>query len=374
MSDHDETAAGQGRGTNGPPTPEAVLDENGVLPHDATALGTRAAARAPRPEVPRVQKRVAFVLAGLTLALVAGAGCSSTQTIDETDAATPPTAAAPASPPASSTTGRAATSGGSAVAGWTFTELERRYGARVGLYAVDTGSGREVRHRDQERFAYASTIKALAAAAVLARSSPADLQRTVTYDESELVPHSPVTERHVDEGMSLRAVCDAAVRFSDNTAGNLLFRELGGPGALDRQLAAAGDTTTQVVRTEPSLNEAEPGDERDTSTPAALAADLQHYVLGDDLDRSDRALLTGWLRGNTTGDELIRAGVPDGWVVGDKTGAGGYGTRNDIAIIWPPGRAPLVLVVMSDRDEADADYDNTLIADATRAAVEELYA
>jgi beta-lactamase class A len=183
------------------------------------------------------------------------------------------------------------------------------------------------------------------------------------------VPHSPVTEQHVRDGLALRDVLAAAVRYSDNTAANLMFAELGGPAGLERDLRELGDRTTQLDRVETELNEATPGEIRDTTTPRAFAADLRTYVLGDVLPADDRALLTGWLRTNTTGDGLIRAGVPADWVVGDKTGAGGYGTRNDIAVVWPPHRAPIVLAIMSRKDEPDATYDDALIARAARTAV-----
>jgi beta-lactamase class A len=150
---------------------------------------------------------------------------------------------------------------------------------------------------------------------------------------------------------------------------NLIFAELGGPAGLERDLRALGDRTTQLDRVETELNKATPGETRDTTTPRAFAADLRTYVLGDKLPADDRALLTGWLRTNTTGDGLIRAGVPAGWVVGDKTGAGGYGTRNDIAVVWPPHRAPIVLAIMSKKDEPDATYDDALIARAARTAI-----
>jgi beta-lactamase class A len=120
------------------------------------------------------------------------------------------------------------------------------------------------------------------------------------------------------------------------------------------------------------MSEFVPGDDRDTSTPRAFATDLRAYALGDALSDDDRALLTGWLRGNTTGAALIRAGVPDGWEVGDKTGNGTYGTRNDIAVLWPPDRAPLVLAIMSSRDEQDAEHDDALIARAAEVAVDAL--
>ncbi|GAA2719478.1 MULTISPECIES: class A beta-lactamase [Streptomyces] len=246
-----------------------------------------------------------------------------------------------------------------------FQELERRFGARLGVYAVDTGTGREVAYNDGERFAHASTFKALAAGAVLRKYSPNAMDRLVTYSKDDLVDYSPVTEKHVDTGMTLRELCDAAVRYSDNTAGNLLFDALGGPNGLNAALKEIGDDVTRMERREPDLNLWAPGQTRDTSTPRALAGDLRAYVLGDVLGKDERAQLAQWLKTNTTGNELIRAGVPQGWVVGDKTGAGkGYGTRNDIAVLWPPKGAPVVVAIMSNRTKEDAGYDNKLIAQA----------
>jgi beta-lactamase class A len=251
-------------------------------------------------------------------------------------------------------------------------ELEVEYDARLGVYAIDTGTGQAVDFRGDERFAFASTYKALAAAAVLEQNSLAELDEVIAYTSDDLVTHSPITENSVDTGMSLRDLAVAAIQYSDNTAGNLLFDELGGPAGFDAALTELGDTSTRADREETELNDTAPGDDRDTSTPRALADDLGQYVLGDTLDPEKQALLTAWLKGNTTGDNLIRAGVPDGWVVGDKTGAAGYGTRNDIAVIWPPAGAPIVLVVLSDRDAADADYDDALIAAAARITVDAL--
>ncbi|NKY50061.1 class A beta-lactamase [Nocardia vermiculata] len=250
-----------------------------------------------------------------------------------------------------------------------FQGLEARLHGRLGVYALDTGTGRAVEYRADERFPYASTFKALAAGAVLSKLTPADLYRHVTYSRADLLPNSPITEKHVDEGMTISEILDAAVRYSDNTAGNLLFAELGGPKGLQQQLRDIGDTTTQSDRTETSLNEAIPGDERDTSSPQAMAEDLRHYVLDPAVDAEDREALTGLLRTNTTGAALIRAGVPADWVVGDKTGGGEYGTRNDISVVWPPGRAPIVLTVLSTRDRPDAEFDDSVIARAATIAV-----
>jgi beta-lactamase class A len=253
-----------------------------------------------------------------------------------------------------------------------FARLEAEFDARLGVYAVDTGTGRTVEHRADERFAYASTFKALAAAAVLDATSTAELDQVVRYTRADLVMHSPITEQHVGQGMTLRELGDAAVRYSDNTAANLLLARLGGPAGFERALRDLGDQVTDPERFETDLNEAAPGDQRDTSTPRALATDLRAYVLGDALSVEDRSVLTGWLRGNTTGDTLIRAGVPAGWQVGDKTGSGGYGTRNDIAVVWPPDGAPIVLAILSSRDQKDAEHDDRLIARAAKLTIEAL--
>ncbi len=254
-----------------------------------------------------------------------------------------------------------------------FKELERKFDARLGVYAVDTGTGREVAYNDGERFAYASTFKALAAGAVLRKHSLNGMDRVIKYSRDDLIAHSPVTEKHVETGMSLGRLCEAAVRFSDNTAANLLFDELGGPEGLDAVLEEIGDDVTRMERREPELSRWSPGETRDTSTPRALAEDLRAFVLGDVLGEGERAQLTEWLRTNVTGDELIRAGVPEGWVVGGKTGTGSaYGARNDIAVVWPPDGAPIVMAIMSNRTEKDAEYDNALIAEAASVVVDAL--
>ncbi|UJW29248.1 class A beta-lactamase [Saccharothrix sp. AJ9571] len=250
-----------------------------------------------------------------------------------------------------------------------FTRLQTQYDARLGLYAVDTGSGESVAFRADERFAFASTFKALAAAAVLDSTTPQQLDEVVRYSKDELLENSPITEDHVATGLTLRELCDAAVRYSDNTAGNLLLKHVGGPQGLDAALTAIGDEVTSADRWEPELNSAVPGDVRDTSTPRALAHDLRQFVLGDALAEDDRALLTDWLRRNTTGGTVIRAGVPADWVVGDKTGSGYYGGRNDIAVLWPPDRAPIVMAVMTSREEPRAKRADALLADAARVAV-----
>jgi len=253
-----------------------------------------------------------------------------------------------------------------------FPEIERRFGARLGVYAIDTGTGRTVTHRADERFAHASTFKALLAAVLLRRLTDADLRRVVRYTEADLLEYAPITSQHVTTGMTVDALIAAAVQYSDNTAANLLLEEVGGPQGLQRELRRVKDRITNTNRIEPALNEATPGDKRDTSTPRQLGQDLRTYVLGDVLPTARRQKLTDLLIGNTTGGPYIRAGVPSGWRVGDKTGSGGYGTRNDIAVVWPPTGQPLIIAVQSDRGVPGAPSDDALIAEATKAVISAL--
>lgn len=253
-----------------------------------------------------------------------------------------------------------------------FENLESKFDAHLGVYAIDTGTNRKISYRSNERFAYASTYKALAAGALLQQYSIDKLDELVTYTSKDIVSYSPVTQLHVDTGMTLREVIEAAVRYSDNTAGNLLLEKLGGPKGFETALRQIGDNVTKVDRYETDLNSAIPGDKRDTSTPKALATSLQAFAVSDLLHTEKRTILTNWMRGNTTGDALIRAGAPTGWEVDDKSGAGSYGTRNDIAIVWPPNRAPIVIAVLSNRDTQNATYDNRLIAETANVALNAL--
>lgn len=253
-----------------------------------------------------------------------------------------------------------------------FSQLENQFDARLGVFAIDTETEKSISYRADERFAFASTYKALAAGAILAKNEIKDLDRIISYNEEDLVTYSPVTENHVDTGMSLSDISEAAIRYSDNTAGNLLFNELEGPAGFKSILREIGDTVTESERFEPDLNFITPGESRDTSTPQALAQSLKAFTLDDVLSSEKQSLLNDWLIGNATGDKLIRAGVPESWVVGDKSGAGAYGTRNDIAIVWPPDRKPIVIAILSDRETADATYDDALIAEAAKIVIDTL--
>ncbi len=252
-------------------------------------------------------------------------------------------------------------------------ELERREGARIGVFALDTGSGRVVGHRADERFPFASTIKAMAAGVAFRRASAEQLARVVQIEPSDVVRWSPLVEDHVDMGLSLQALVNASLQWSDNAAVNLVVDELGGSEQFERELRALGDRVTSIDRPEPDLNEAVPGDTRDTTTPRAIGQNLRRLVLGDVLTPRRRELLRSMMLANTTGDRTIRAGVPQSWTVADKTGTAGYGTRNDVAVAWPPRGKPVVLAVYTTHpSSSDAPPDDALVAEATRIAVKAL--
>ncbi|CAL9362470.1 Beta-lactamase [Nocardiopsis dassonvillei] len=254
-----------------------------------------------------------------------------------------------------------------------FAALETEHEARLGVYAVDTATGEEIAYRADERFAYASTHKALSAGALLAEHTLEEMEEVITYTEDDLVEYSPITEQHVDTGMTRMEIIDAAVRYSDNTAANLILDELGGIEGFTEALRSIGDEVTEPARYETELNEATPGDTRDTSTPQAMAAGLEAYTLGDALPEEKQDVLIDLLIRNTTGDETIRAGVPEGWIVGDKTGSAGYGGRNDIGLLWPEeGADPIIIAVYTSQDAQDAEPINELVAQATEIVVDEL--
>ena len=251
--------------------------------------------------------------------------------------------------------------------------IEQRTGGRIGVAALDTGSGKRLDYRSEERFPMCSTFKFVAAAAVLKRVDEGQekLDRVVSYGAKDILEYAPVTKAHLkDGGMKLGALCAAAIEQSDNTAGNLLLDAIGGPPGLTNFVSGIGDHMTRLDRKEPELNSAIPGDERDTTTPAAMCADMQQLLLGRVLSESSRHQLEGWLRQNETGALMVRAGVPKTWTVGDKTGRGANGATNDVAIICPPDRAPILVAIYSIGSTSSAGDRAGTVAEAAHVVVE----
>lgn len=250
-------------------------------------------------------------------------------------------------------------------------QIERESGGRIGVALLASESGQVTGYRMDEPFPMCSTFKVLAVAAVLARVDRGEehLARSIPIAEADILKYAPVTSQHIGtSGMTIAELCEAAITLSDNTAANLLLHSLGGPAAVTAFARSIGDTHTRLDRTEPTLNEAAPGDLRDTTTPRAMAADLRALLLGAVLTSASRAMLKEWMVQCQTGLKKIRSALPANYLAGDKTGSGDRNTSNDVAVIWPPGQAPRVLTVYltgikTDRPDAQA----ALIAEITRA-------
>ncbi len=244
--------------------------------------------------------------------------------------------------------------------GASLAKIETDGGGRLGVAVLDTGSGALAGHRLDERFPMCSTFKALTAAAILARvdAGKEQLSRRIRVEPKDILSYAPVSKRHVGAEMSVAELCEAMVTLSDNTAANILLASMGGPSAITEYARSLGDELTRLDRIEPDLNESTPGDPRDTTTPAAMAKNLKALATGTALSAGSRDQLIAWLVGCKTGDTKIRAGLPKSWRVGDKTGSGSHGSTNDVAVIWPEGRPPVIVAVYLTETAAPDDKRN----------------
>lgn len=248
---------------------------------------------------------------------------------------------------------------------------EAQLDARIGVLLRDVSSDWQVTHRADERFAMSSTFKPLLCGAVLAQvdAGREKLSQQVTYQTSDLVPYSPVTEQHVDTGMTVAELCEATLTISDNTAANLLLRRINGPKSLTGFLRKIGDTTTRLDRLEPMLNDAVPGDLRDTTTPRAILASLEKLLLTDILQPQSALQLQQWMIDDQVAGALIRAHVPDDWQIGDKSGAGGHGSRGIIAFLRAPDGETYLAAIYLTESQANFSRRNEVIADIGRAMI-----
>ncbi|WP_140918502.1 class A beta-lactamase [Limnobaculum xujianqingii] len=247
-------------------------------------------------------------------------------------------------------------------------DLEKSTGGRLGVVLINTADNSQIIYRGDERFPMCSTSKMMVVAGVLKQSESQKglLDQQVDIKKKDLVSHSPIAEKRLNNKMSLAELSAATLKYSDNAAMNKLIEQLGGPQKATAFARSIGDQSFRLDRTEPTLNTAIPGDKRDTTTPLAMAVSLQKLTLGEALAAPQRAQLVEWLKGNTTGAASIRAGLPAEWVVGDKTGSGSYGTTNDIAVIWPKDKAPLILVTYFTQNEKNAKSRREVLASAAK--------
>ncbi|MEQ9663231.1 MAG: class A beta-lactamase [Parasphingopyxis sp.] len=249
--------------------------------------------------------------------------------------------------------------------------MEEEIGGRIGVALMNERGETLYAWRGDERFAMCSTFKLALAAAVLERVEEGEfsIDDSIVFDQSDILSYAPVTSERVAQGeMTVAELAEAIITLSDNTAANLLLDRIGGPAALTTFFRDHGDEVSRLDRMEPELNENAPGDPRDTTSPVAMASLVQRLMFEPELSLASREQLGAWAIANETGDERIRAGIPDGWRVGDKTGTCGT-AYNDIGIVWPPEDDAFVLAVYIDRPEAEAEAVNAAIADIARLAV-----
>ena len=247
-----------------------------------------------------------------------------------------------------------------------FAALEHRHGGRLGVAVLDTETGNRFAHRGDQRFLMFSTFKVLLVAAVLARVDHGKerLEQRIVFDKSALLDWAPVAKLHVGPpGMSIAALCEAAITVSDNTTANLLLHLMGGPGAVTHYARSLGDRETRLDRTEPTLNR--PDGELDTTTPWAMLGDMRRLLLGDALIVASRERLTEWLRHCQSGTNSLPAGLPSDWREGDKTGSGDTAT-NDVAIFSPPQRKPLLVIAYYENASVSARQRYAVLADTGR--------
>ncbi|MFC6880271.1 MULTISPECIES: class A beta-lactamase [Actinomadura] len=284
--------------------------------------------------------------------------------------------------PAAAQTGGSGTAASNPVLNDTLRKLEKSYHGRIGAVGIDLGTGKTVGYRAGERFPFNSMFKVFACSAVLHKartSSPGLMDKVVHWtpgEMAELTGNSPETTEYTDTGMTPAQLCRAGITKSDGFAGNQLLKQIGGPPGLTAFFRSLGDRVSRLDRPEPRLTEWEPGDERDTTTPAAAARTFAELTAGTGLHPSDRARVVAWLKASLTGATRIRAGLPKDWTVGDKTGTGGarnHGTANDIAIVWPPrSNAPLILSVLTNRATDGVPHDDKVIASTATALAKAL--
>jgi beta-lactamase class A len=251
-------------------------------------------------------------------------------------------------------------------------EFEATSDGRLGISAIDTSNNRQIQYRGNESFPMGCTSKVIGVAAILKESMKNNrlLQEKIHYTKSDLTNWTPITEKHLAEGMTVEALSAAAISYSDNTAMNLLSNNLGGPKGINAFARSLDDHHFKLDHGWPDEARSSPASLQDSTTPAAMTTTLRKIALGDVLAPLQREKLLAWLKENVTGDARIRAGVPKGWMVGDKTGSGfHYGTTNDIAVIWPPKCTPIIITTYYSSDKKDSPKREEILAQATRILI-----
>lgn len=251
-------------------------------------------------------------------------------------------------------------------------KLEKSFDGKIGVYAIDTNNNQIIAYRADQRFPVQSTMKLIGVSALLKQSEKDKglLQGKIHYTKADLVSWSPVTGKYIETGMTLEALSEATMSYSDNMATNLIIKKIGGLKSITDFAHSIGNETFNIEHYEPNLN-SNPQDQQDTSTPKDMAISLQKLTLGNVLAESQRTQLVTWMRNNTTGNKRIRAGIPLGWAVADKTGSGAYGIANDIGLVWSPSCKPMVLAIYTIQNKQDAKTRDDIVASTASIVFDE---
>ncbi len=254
-------------------------------------------------------------------------------------------------------------------------KLEKRSGGRLGVAVLNTATGQLAGNRLDERFAMCSTFKALAVAFTLSRvdHGQEQLDRRIFFKEGDLVTPFKATKPHLADGMTIEQLCEAALIVSDSTAANLLLASFGGPAALTGYLRSLGDPVTRLDRIELDLNIVKPGETHDTTSPRAMVATLQKIILGDALSAASRAKLTNWMiASKDAAAQRLRVGLPNGWRIANKPGTWNGISTNDIGVIFPPGRDPIVVAAYLGEAPGSIKDQEAILAEVARIVAEEI--
>ncbi|KTT85762.1 BlaZ-like penicillin-hydrolyzing class A beta-lactamase [Mammaliicoccus sciuri] len=253
-------------------------------------------------------------------------------------------------------------------------KVEDKYDANIGVYALNTATDKEITFNEDKRFAYASTFKAVSSAMLLEKIPHNKLNKKVHVSKEDIVPYSPVLEKFINKDITIKKLIEATMLYSDNTANNMIIEELGGYKEVNKRLKSLDDKTTKPSRMEPELNNYDPKNNRDTSTPQAFGKTLNKLINDGRLSKENKTFLIDLMINNKSGDTLIKKGAPKNFKVADKSGqAITYASRNDVAFVYPKGESkPIVLVIFTNK-EGKTDKPNDKVVSETAKVVLEKF-
>lgn len=251
-------------------------------------------------------------------------------------------------------------------------QQEQQIKADIGVALLAEDGKILFNYQGERSFPLNSTHKAFTCAMILEQVDQHQLvlSQKILISPEERVNYSPITQHKTE--LDLATLCSASVSYSDNTAANLIIKQLGGPQAISDNIKERGFRYTHLNRLEPNLNKDNLTKRLDLTTPIEAAQLLRQFVLGDWLSLHSKRQLTQWLLDDQVADELLRATLPKDWKIGDKTGAGSNGSRSIISVFWSPSGKTYVLAIYLTNTQATISQRNKAIAEIGRAVFDSL--